>query len=374
MITTSLTTNASSKKKLAGVLLTAAFGVCTEFLVREFRHLPSSFRGWQQKPHGKSQPEFARHVCTVCERTQWSYVLALCLVNVLWAFCSFLAVCHPREGGVVIPFSTPPAPASYLSTHRAPFKAFKQVNRMGDEEEEGQIRQTPACVLTFPLSIPRPVSPPLRQQSVRRCSNTFLRVNQCFSCLVQPLDVRAAVILQQTHHCSCPLSLVCSSLCLLSLPFKLRRWSHWLYLHTVCFHCQGNQLSLSCANTPKHTHTHTLTYIRTLTKQEDYTCLVWVGWELPGKTHLIFVPSKPGRTWVNTLSVRSHNGNRWCWSRNELITLLLNDFEWGDNMVSWQREALTGEMADGDVRPKFSSNRQKLYRYNPAVIGNSDVW
>lgn len=41
----------------------AAFGVSAEFLVREFWHLPPSFRGWQQKPHRKSKPEFGRHVC-----------------------------------------------------------------------------------------------------------------------------------------------------------------------------------------------------------------------------------------------------------------------------------------------------------------------
>lgn len=57
----------------------------------------------------------------------------------------------------------------------------------------------------------------------------------------------------------------------------------------------------------KHSQTHTHT------KQEDYTCFVWVGWELSGKTDLNFVPLKSGQTGrVNTGSlVSSPNEDRW---------------------------------------------------------------
>lgn len=60
----------SSKKKLVCVLLTAAFGVGTEFLVREFRHLSFSFRDRQQKPHRENKPGFEMHFCSVCECTK----------------------------------------------------------------------------------------------------------------------------------------------------------------------------------------------------------------------------------------------------------------------------------------------------------------
>lgn len=46
------------------LILTAALGVSTEFLVREFRHLLSSFRGSQHKAQGKSKPQFKSHVFT----------------------------------------------------------------------------------------------------------------------------------------------------------------------------------------------------------------------------------------------------------------------------------------------------------------------
>lgn len=62
-------------------------------------------------------------------------------------------------------FYSPYPPSSHTSPHRAPFKCFEQVNRKGDEES--QIRQTPACVLTCPsFSISHAASPPLKQQSL----------------------------------------------------------------------------------------------------------------------------------------------------------------------------------------------------------------
>lgn len=83
----------------------------------------------------------------------------------------FPVVCLPshrrRCSGGSPPFLLPLPLTSCMNTHRAPFRPLKQVNRkgVGEEKERGQIRQTPACVLTFPSpSISHPVAPLLRQQ------------------------------------------------------------------------------------------------------------------------------------------------------------------------------------------------------------------
>lgn len=66
---------------------------------------------------------------------------------------------------------------------------------MGQEEEEGQIRQTPACVLTFPVSLhlshpvsnlhPRDKQPSVGHQHIPQSQSV------CSPDCVQPLDVRA---------------------------------------------------------------------------------------------------------------------------------------------------------------------------------------
>ncbi len=128
-----------------------------------------------------------------------------------------------------------------------------------------------------PLAISHPVSPPLRQQSVRRCSNTFLRVNQCFPFLVQPLDVRAAVILQQTHRCSHPPCAVsCVVLPLFSLFTFLTLEVGPLAVFTYCMFPLPRKPAepLLCKHSQAHTHTHTHTH----TRQTGRPYLFGVSW------------------------------------------------------------------------------------------------
>lgn len=146
-----------SKKTLVWVLLTAAFGVSTEFLVRQFGHLPSSFRDWQQKPHWKNKPEFAGHVCSVCECTRWSNGGTL----VLFVPCCLFAV---PEKEVQSSFSAPPTPYIMHQHTQSSFQTA-QAGKQDGGRRGGVSRQTPACVLTFRSpSISHPVAPLLRQQ------------------------------------------------------------------------------------------------------------------------------------------------------------------------------------------------------------------
>lgn len=111
----------SSKKKLVYVLLTAAFGVSTEFLVREFRHLSFSFSHWQQKPHWENKPGFEMHVCSVCECTRWSNGGSL-VGFLLPSVCVLSPRRRCSDGSP--PFSTPPTP--YL-THEHTQSSFQTV-------------------------------------------------------------------------------------------------------------------------------------------------------------------------------------------------------------------------------------------------------
>ncbi len=153
-------------------------------------------------------------------------------------------------------FLLPPAPyLMSMSAQRAPFKPFKQVNKMEDEEEEGRIRQTPACVLTFPsLSISHPASPLSTEPGW-----TFLRVNLCYPYLIQPLDGRAAYS-QQTNNCSLfPSSVsVYFSLCLHSLPSSAQE-VELLGVFTYCMFPLPRKPAepLLCKHSQTHTHTHT---------------------------------------------------------------------------------------------------------------------
>lgn len=99
---------------------------------------------------------------------------------------------------------------------------------------------------------------------------------------------------------------------------------------TVCFHCQGNQLSLSCANTPNRRHAHTNTRTHPPNRK---TIPVWqkVGYQVRLTSFLFHL----GQTWA---SAGSSVGSikTWCWWGNDNLTLFINFiFILWNRMTGW---------------------------------------
>lgn len=178
-----------------------------------------------------------------------------------------------------VPFFLLPLSPNLMSTHRAPFRLFKQVNRMrggGVGLDRPLLVSWPS--LLFSSHVTPAQTPVTTHSSELTCINSLpCSGTRCQRSTYLPADTPLPPSLALSLSIFLPL---------LALLFNSGGGAtgciYILYVSTT------KETSWASLVQP---HTHTCT----LTQQEDYTCLVWVGWELSGKAHCIFVASR--RLW-----------------------------------------------------------------------------